>query len=103
MPSMLDGLIESGQMLTVRQLAETLQRTPGYVREKLLPKLRTTQLCDGGAYVIYPDSVCELLGIERRQRRKPAKRCQDRGRAALERPKTSRRRPSGGRALGRKC
>ena len=99
----LDGLNESGRMLTVRQLAEKLQRTPAYVRVKLVPKLRTTQLCDGGAYLIDPDSVCELLGIEKRQRRKPAKRCRDRGLAALERLKTSRRRPSGGRVPGRKC
>lgn len=50
--------------MTVRQVAEQLKYSPGYVRGLIHNgKLKATRLCDGGRFLIFKDSVSSLLGI----------------------------------------
>ncbi len=58
-------------MMTVREVAEKLNRSRPYVRDLCQTgELRCTQFCPRGRWEIFPESVAALLGMKVPKKRK---------------------------------
>lgn len=68
------------RMLTVRQVAEQIGRSPRYVREVLIHggKVRAIRLTEHGGWLVYADSLVSLFGIVSRQNEPSDAECERR-------------------------